>query len=52
MIKNETKDSDLPCHTMDPPEVVWGGGVELDENRQKFQLRAATVQDCGLGWFR
>jgi hypothetical protein len=29
LIKNETKDRDLPCHTMDPRDgvvCVWGGG--------------------------
>jgi hypothetical protein len=30
MTKNETKDSDLPCHTTDPRSGRGGGGVELD----------------------
>jgi hypothetical protein len=36
MMRNETKDSDLPCHTMDPRGRWWGGvgrggGGELAE---------------------
>jgi hypothetical protein len=62
MTNNETKDSDLPCHTMDLHGLGWGGGgvgwIELDwmkigENfnfvpPQLEPLRAATVRDQTL----
>jgi hypothetical protein len=46
MTKNETKDSDLPYHTMDPHGVGWRRDTEL------MLLRVATVRDCGLAQFR
>jgi hypothetical protein len=51
-MKNEKKDSDLHCHTIDPQ---GRGGSELEENRQKFQLEFTPPQlvppqfDCGSG---
>jgi hypothetical protein len=38
MMKNKTKNSDLPCHTIDPRG--GGEGGELDENTQKFNLNS------------
>jgi hypothetical protein len=48
MMKNEKKDSNLPCHTTDPrgrgKGWVEGGVVELDETGENFNFTAPQVE--------